>query len=126
MKIRGHHLLCLLHFEGKGYSEKFLQNMGRIKEKLEGGYKFFLVIGKDDICNKCPYSKGKRCLRESKIGEIEEKDKRIIGFLGLKEGKDYFYSDINRIIFEKIKRKDFENFCKDCSWFHLCSSRNLF
>jgi hypothetical protein len=32
IKIRGHHLLCLLHFEGKGYSEEFIENMKIVKK----------------------------------------------------------------------------------------------
>jgi hypothetical protein len=58
MKIRGHHLLCLLHFEGKGYSRDFIENMYKIKEALEKGKVFFVLNSCDDICRKCPYMEG--------------------------------------------------------------------
>ncbi|MEN2984293.1 MAG: DUF1284 domain-containing protein [Dictyoglomaceae bacterium] len=125
MKIRGHHLLCILHFEGKGYSQEFVKNMELIKERLEKGERFLLVISGDDICYKCPYYKG-RCLRESNIGEIERKDKNIISFLELKRNRRYSYNDISKIIFEKMNKIIFEDLCKDCSWYYLCSGKNLF
>ncbi|MCX7942286.1 MAG: DUF1284 domain-containing protein [Dictyoglomaceae bacterium] len=125
MKIRGHHLLCILHFEGKGYSQEFVENMRLIKERLENNEKFLLFIGEDDICIKCPYFK-ERCLRESKVGEIEEKDKNIIGLLGLEKNKEYSWDYINKIIFVKMNAKIFKDLCEDCSWYYLCSKRNLF
>ena len=126
IKIRGHHLLCLLHFEGKGYSEEFIENMKIVKEKLDVGYKFLLVVESDSICNKCPYLKNDKCLRESYPKEIERKDKEIINHLNLTIKEKYNFLDIKRIIFNRIKRSDFENFCKDCSWFPLCSQKSLF
>lgn len=123
MRIRGHHLLCIMNFKGRGYSEEFIENMSLIKRKLEEGEKFLLVIGGDDICSKCPYYK-EECQREFKRGETEEKDRKIVEFLGLKEKEEYFYKNVEGIIFEKMKRKDFENFCKNCSWYYLCSKIN--
>lgn len=40
MRIRGDHLLCLLHFEGREYSRDFIENMCKIKEDLEKGKSF--------------------------------------------------------------------------------------
>jgi len=126
IKIRGHHLLCLLHFEGKGYSKEFIENMKIIKEKLDEGYKFLLVVKRDSICNKCPYLKNDKCLKENYPKEIENKDKEIINHLNLIKNEKYNYFDIKKTIFKKITRSNFENFCKDCSWFLFCSEKNLF
>jgi len=35
MKIRAHHLLCLLGFVGMGYSSKFVEKIKEIKKKVE-------------------------------------------------------------------------------------------
>ncbi len=126
IKIRGHHLICLLHFEGKGYSEEFIENMKKIKEKLEENSLFILVAERDSICDKCPYLKNDKCLRESYPKEIETKDKEIINYLNLTIREKYNFLDIKRLIFKTLTRSNFENFCKNCSWFPLCSQKNLF
>ncbi|SDR34042.1 DUF1284 domain-containing protein [Pseudovibrio sp. Tun.PSC04-5.I4] len=51
VKLRGHHLLCILTFMGHGYSRKFSANYGRVVKRLNAGEGVVLVDGPDDICD---------------------------------------------------------------------------
>lgn len=124
MRIRGHHLLCLLHFEGKGYSRKFVDNMFRVLYNLENGIKFSLVIGVDDICRFCPHNEGENC----RLGDdsVKVRDKKVIELLGLKEKELYSFNLVKEEIYSKMSFKDFLNICDNCEWFYLCLSKNKF
>lgn len=50
VKIRGHHLLCMLTYVGKGYSDSFVSNFNRITKRLNDGSLIHVVGGRDDIC----------------------------------------------------------------------------
>jgi hypothetical protein len=50
MRLRPHHLLCLLTYVGKGYSPAFTDNLDQITLRLAGGEALELVPGPDDIC----------------------------------------------------------------------------
>ncbi len=50
IRLRGHHLLCVLTYVGKGYTPGFTENYDRVAGRLAGGEEIVLVDGPDDIC----------------------------------------------------------------------------
>lgn len=50
VRLRGHHLLCLLTYAGKGYSPAFVANLDRVAARLGAGEAALVVEGPDDIC----------------------------------------------------------------------------
>lgn len=50
VRLRGHHLLCLLTYVGKGYGPGFVANLDRIAERIARGAPVVLVQGPDDVC----------------------------------------------------------------------------
>lgn len=50
VRLRGHHLLCMLTYIGKGYSPAFVVNYDTIAGRLSRGEDILLVNGPDDIC----------------------------------------------------------------------------
>lgn len=50
IRLRGHHLLCMLTYIGKGYSPAFVENYDRIAGRLSEGEDILLIDGPDDIC----------------------------------------------------------------------------
>ncbi len=50
VKLRGHHLLCILTFVGHGYSRAFSENYKTVVQRLNAGEPVVLVDGPDDIC----------------------------------------------------------------------------
>lgn len=50
VRLRAHHLLCVLTYVGRGYSPAFTRNMTAIARRLAGGEPALIVEGADDIC----------------------------------------------------------------------------
>lgn len=50
VRLRGHHLLCILTYKGEGYSPAFVANLDRIAARLAAGEDALLVDGPDDVC----------------------------------------------------------------------------
>lgn len=50
VRLRAHHLLCMLTYVGKGYSPAFVENYEAIAARLSAGEEIELVTGPDDIC----------------------------------------------------------------------------
>lgn len=50
VRLRGHHLLCVLTFIGKGYSPAFVEGMAAVVDRISTGAPIRIVEGPDDIC----------------------------------------------------------------------------
>ncbi len=50
VRLRAHHLLCVLTYVGKGYSPAFVANLDRIAARLAAGEPVQMVAGPDDVC----------------------------------------------------------------------------
>ncbi len=50
VRLRAHHLLCILTYIGKGYSPAFTDNMTVIAGRISAGETIEIVEGPDDIC----------------------------------------------------------------------------
>ncbi len=51
VRLRAHHLLCLLTYVGRGYSPAFVANLDAVAARLgEGGEDILIVDGPDDVC----------------------------------------------------------------------------
>lgn len=65
VRLRSHHLLCVLTYVGKGYSAAFIANYDGIAERLRRGEDILIVSGPDDICAPLLGEPEPHCLRES-------------------------------------------------------------
>ena len=86
LKLRAHHLLCLQGFQGYGYNDRFLKNLGEIHERVfQNPYQEIeLISGIDDICGPCVHHEDGRCVSHEK--KIQDMDQRTLELLGLKAG----------------------------------------
>lgn len=50
VRLRAHHLLCMLTYVGKGYSPAFVDNYEAIAARLSAGEQIEIIDGPDDIC----------------------------------------------------------------------------
>ena len=122
IKLRPHHILCIRHYEGKGYSEEFTANMRRVISALEGGENIILVNGADDICRACPYNKNGTCKDEDKVRRYDSAAKDE---LSLEYGKEYVYNDLKNNVTDRIYRRDkLPEICGDCEWAEICRIKN--
>lgn len=72
VRLRPHHLLCMLTFIGKGYTEAFTENYVRIAARLSEGEDILMVEGPDDICTPLLDEADPHCWRKS----VVDRDKR--------------------------------------------------
>ncbi|MGX5840754.1 DUF1284 domain-containing protein [Mesorhizobium sp. ArgA1] len=71
VRLRSHHLLCLLTYVGKGYSAAFVANYDAIAKRLGRGEDVLIVSGPDDICRPMLGEAESHCLGESAAGRDE-------------------------------------------------------
>jgi hypothetical protein len=50
VRLRAHHLLCMLTFAGEGYTPDFTANFAAIAGRIRDGEAIQLVDGADDVC----------------------------------------------------------------------------
>lgn len=65
IRLRGHHLLCMLTYVGKGYTAGFTVNYDRVAARLNAGEEIEIVSGPDDICAPLLCDDGAHCFNES-------------------------------------------------------------
>jgi len=89
LRIRAHHLLCILGFRGLGYSAAFVANMARIVRRVRGRPRSKLVLldSADSICAACPRLRAGGVCRNEKVSARDRaKDRAVPRRLGLKRG----------------------------------------
>lgn len=131
--LRGHHLLCVLTYVGKGYSEDFVANLDRLVERVAMGEDVRIVDGPDDICAPLlsagqapakPLSKQPHC----HMPRIRERDARAMASVAelidrpVAPGE---YLSFDRKLVERL-RKSFaagtlRGACAGCEWSGLCT-----
>lgn len=123
MILRPHHLLCTQSYEGKGYNEKFIDNMNEKVELLRYSKDFQVTIKceLDNLCDFCPNNQGEYCITEDKVRLM---DKKVLKYFDLKEGS-YIYKDIINSINEKITEEILNDICNTCEWFKYNMCKNV-
>ena len=120
IKLRPHHIFCILNYEGKGYSKEFNDKMKELIKRLGEGENFELVFGADSLCAACPNLKNGVCETEEKVRRY---DKTTAELLGL-----YEKQSLNQDIFNTAKERvlnpeNFDSVCFDCEWAYICHKK---
>ena len=128
IRIRGHHLLCILGFKGLGYSEAFVTNMTRIVSLLAGdpGIMLELVSGCDAICRPCPHRSDDSCVKSPDAeAALAQMDKAVLDRICLTAGMQATVRKAYRAVAASVKPQELgTTFCADCQWLGLgyCSA----
>ena len=125
IKLRAHHLLCILTHIGKGYTDEFVRNFERIVERLNAGTAVELVDGLDDICAAIHGCKeGEHCERASP-GERDRKalvDINAALNIPLSVGTQIVLTkDMVSRLRQLFTAGSIRNACPGCDWHDLCS-----
>jgi uncharacterized protein len=125
IRIRPHHLLCMLSYVGKGYTPPFTANYDRIARRLSDGETLVIVDGPDDICAPLLSEKEPHCWRDS----VVERDKisardvaRLLGFPIQPSALirlDHAFVERMRVAFAAGQTR---HACMGCEWRNLCST----
>ncbi|MBR0059444.1 MAG: DUF1284 domain-containing protein [Methanobrevibacter sp.] len=120
IKLRGHHLLCLLGFQGYGYSEDFVFNMTQINEKRKSKDCIITLTNEaDDICSSCPNLKDNICENEKQNEIIVKMDNEILSHFDSK--RKYNSLELFKEVSLKFNTlKSVENVCNNCKWENEC------
>lgn len=78
VRLRPHHLLCLLTYVGKGYSAAFTATYDAIAARIGGGEDVVIIAGPDDICAPLLADAEPHCHRDS----VTERDRLALCDLG--------------------------------------------
>ncbi|MBZ9733189.1 DUF1284 domain-containing protein [Mesorhizobium sp. CA18] len=125
VKLRAHHLLCLLTYVGKGYSPAFTANYDKVVKRLGEGEAVVIVAGPDDVCAPLLGEPEPHCLRES----AAERDRMAARDVGALLGRPIRAGD--RLVLDAHKlagmRKAFSagltrQACSGCEWSGLCDT----
>ena len=125
IRLRPHHLLCLLTYVGKGYSAAFTANYDAIAARIGDGEDVLIVAGPDDICAPLLNDAEPHCHRDSVI----ERDRLALRDLGelLAVPPRLGESVVLEPVLLKQLRAAFATgrtraACVGCEWHGLCTS----
>ena len=125
VRLRAHHLLCLLTYVGKGYSPAFTANYDKVVKRLAGGEDVLVVLGPDDICVPLLDGPEPHCLAESAAGR-DQLAARDVGELlrrpiaaGARFSIDATRLAAMRQAFATGRTREA---CRGCEWSDLCSA----
>ncbi len=121
IRLRGHHLLCLLGYQGLGYSHEFVSNMTTIYAQLRSmpQTSVTLIGGVDDLCAKFPSSEDYHC----EDSHVHVRDRVILERLGYHEGCSYPWHTLQSKIALIFNASDIDILCPTCPWrpYGLCA-----
>lgn len=114
IKLRGHHIFCLLGYRGMGYSEEYVANMTEVHSALREHLDTLIQIikGPDHLCSKFPDDQPYHCQDKG----IYSRDKEIVKRLGLTYSDVLPWREVERRIRVHVKASDIAVVCETCSW----------
>ncbi|MBZ9668120.1 DUF1284 domain-containing protein [Mesorhizobium sp. ES1-3] len=125
IRLRAHHLLCLLTYVGKGYSPAFTANYDGIAERLSRGEDILLVSGPDDICTPLLGEPEPHCLRDSAAGRDRQAGDDVEALLA-RPIRDGVRLDLDAAILLRLRLAfaagHVRKACGGCEWSDLCSA----
>lgn len=125
VRLRAHHLLCVLTYVGKGYSPALVANCDRVAARISAGEYILLVAGPDDICAPLLNEAEPHCNKES----ATDRDARAAEVVARSLGQPLQIGVRLRLDSPALARlragfagRRFTEVCAGCSWSELCAS----
>ncbi len=121
-RLRGHHLICLQFFVGKGYSRGFVRNTLKVLREKD---KITIVDCLDDVCRACPYNTNGRCSNPRTSNErIRGLDELALSLFSVRVGSRIRWDEVRRKL-PKVLPIWIKKACKSCSWWKVCKNEML-
>jgi hypothetical protein len=125
VRLRAHHLLCLLTYVGKGYDAQFCAGYDRVVERLAAGEAIVIVDGPDDLCAPLLHHDDPHCLRPG----VEARDRSAAAAVGellgrsLEAGSRFSLSAETLLTMRAaFARSTTRTACDGCEWHALCTT----
>lgn len=121
LRLRPHHLLCALGYQGKGYSDGFTANMTRLvtdglKAPQGDATDILITPAADAICAPCPHRQGWLCEKQAQIDALDTRHGRA---LGVAPGDTLTWSEAKHRIRANVAPGDLATLCLGCRWLEL-------
>lgn len=126
--IRGHHLLCMLGFQGLGYSPEFTRNLEEIVRLLSesGDANILVTASRDAICDACPHLDGGACAKPGgEAAKAAAWDDAVLDKIAMPPGTLTTVREVYELVARRIGEDDIgTSLCADCEWLDLgwCAS----
>lgn len=124
IRLRGHHLLCLLTYKGRGYTPDFTLNFNRIVRRLSRGESAVIVEGADDICRPMLCQSEFHCADD----HTYEIDRQALADIGHLFGCDLTFGETIVFDAQNVKQLrqafisgEIRTACQTCSWQTQCN-----
>ena len=123
VRLRAHHLLCILTFAGEGYSPEFVANLAGIVARIGAGEAIELIDGPDDVCAPLDRTGDAHCHEPS----VRRRDREALRQLSTAEPP---LATARPLVLDRAAiatlRVQFaagtiRGACAGCSWFGLCT-----
>lgn len=123
MRLRPHHLLCLLTYKGEGYSPEFVANFDRIAREITAG-SVEIVSGPDDVC--APLLNGEcHCFNPSVIERDQRAARQLSHLIGQVVAPGNFI-ELTPARLAQMRQAfasgAIREACEGCQWKPLCDS----
>ncbi|KQW31376.1 2Fe-2S ferredoxin [Rhizobium sp. Root274] len=125
VRLRAHHLLCMLTYVGKGYSPAFVTNYEVIAARLSAGEDIELVAGPDDICAPLTSDPEAHCHGQSVVERDQAAADAVAGLIGhpLPPGARITPSPaLLQHLRTTFATGEIRAACSGCEWSGLCDS----
>jgi hypothetical protein len=123
LTLRGHTLLCLQGFRGKGYSQHFIENLAAVQLSLltDPGQPVEVTDRGDVVCGACPHQAATGCSLNGigSEGAIRAQDHDVLRRLGLAPGDRLAWKTILDRIAASITGDSLDDICGQCRWLSL-------
>lgn len=123
IRLRAHHLLCLLTYAGKGYSPAFTAGFTAIAARIAAGEAVVMTEGPDDVCAPMLDSPGCHCRNASVARRDAQAARDVAALLGrpVRPGQRLV---LDSATIARMRRAfaqgTIRSACAGCDWSSLC------
>ncbi len=123
VRLRPHHLLCLLTFVGEGYTPEFVANFDAVVRRIRAGEAIELIDGRDDVCAPLEGTGDVHCASAS----VARRDRAALLALaesGLAIDERPLYLERERLasLRDAFAAGTIRAACRGCNWDELCTA----
>jgi hypothetical protein len=125
VRLRAHHLLCMLTYVGKGYTPDFCTNYDAIAARLTRGDEIEIVAGPDDVCAPLLSTESPHCHKDSVLVRDAEAAASISALLETPVSTGFRLS-LNAAMLARLRAAfaagTTRTACAGCEWSSLCDA----
>ncbi len=123
VRLRAHHLLCMLTYVGRGYTPAFVENYDAVAARLSQREPIQLVDGPDDICTPIQDIPTAHCHNESVVERDRLALDAVRALLGVAVDLDRQFS-LDHVMLARFREAFAKGrtraACTGCEWSGLC------